>query len=123
MSATHEWLSRAGFAVLAGVILSAGATAVMAADDPFAGSAPVSIAIKAPSSELASPRQAEALAIRIRAAASAVCGGDVEPQVRTSDTFAKCREAAIDHAVSGLNAPVLSRALGRTTEQVASGQR
>lgn len=123
MSASHEWLSRAGFAALAGVILSAGATAAMAADDPFAGSAPTSITMRVSSADLASPRQAKELAIRIRAAAATVCGGDVDPAVRTSDTFAKCREAAIDHAVSALNAPTLAHALGRSTVQVASEQR
>jgi UrcA family protein len=124
MSATHEWLSRAGFALLAGVVLSAGASAATAGDrDPFAGAAPVSIQIRASSAALASPRQAKALAIRLRAAAATVCGGDVEPFVRTGDTFAACREAAIDHAVAGLNAPLLSRALGRTTERFASQRR
>jgi UrcA family protein len=120
MSATQEWLSHAGFALLAGVVLSAGASAAFAGDrDPFAGAAPVSIRIHASSADLTSPRQAKALAVRLRAAAATVCGGDLEPFVRTGDTFATCREAAIDHAVAGLNAPLLSRALGRTTERFA----
>lgn len=124
MSATYEWLSRAGFAVLAGAVLAAGASAAAAGDrDPFAGAAPVSITVRASGADLASPRQARALAIRIRAAAATVCGADVEPFVRTGDAFAACREAAIDHALAGLNAPVLSRALGRSTAQLASGAR
>lgn len=124
MSATPEWLSRAGFAAMAGVVLAAGATAATAADrDPFAGAAPRAIAIHASQADLASPARARALAIRIRAAASTVCGGDVDPVVRTSDLFAKCREAAIDHALSALNAPVLAQALGRSPEQLASDPR
>ena len=121
MSANHEWLSRAGLALLAGAALAASASAAAAGDrDPFAGAAPVSIRIHASSAELASPRQAKALAIRLRAAATTVCGGDVEPFVRTGDAFATCREAAIDRAVAGLNAPLLSRALGRAPERFAS---
>ena len=124
MSATHEWLSRAGFAALAGVVLMAGATSAMAGDrDPYAGAAPVSVSIRISTADLASPGRARSLAIRLRAAAATVCGGDVDRVARTSDLFAKCREAAIDHAVSGLKAPLLAQALGRSPEQLASDPR
>ncbi|HEX3406296.1 MAG TPA: UrcA family protein [Caulobacteraceae bacterium] len=119
MSATHYRLYHAGFAALAGAVVALGAGAAAAADDPFAGSAPVSITIHVSSRDLATPRQTKNLAIRIRAAASAVCGGDVDPVVRTSDLFASCREAAIDRAVRALDSPTLARALGRSAEQLA----
>lgn len=121
MSAIHAALPRTALAALAGLIMSVSASAATPAD-PFAGAAPTSITIRVAAAP-ATPREAEGLAIRIRAAASTVCGGDVDPVVRTSDLFAKCREAAIDRALRGVNAPVLARALGRSPQQLASDPR
>ena len=124
MSATHPWLSRLATAALAGLVLSSVAGAAAADDrDPFAGAAPTSVRVRVSRADLASPGRAKSLAIRIRAAAATVCGGDVDPVVRTSDLFALCREAAIDRAVRGLGDPVLARALGRSPEQLASDPR
>jgi len=124
MNRINEWLSRAGFAALAVVIVSAGAGAAMAADaDPYGADAPASITIRASAADLGTSQGTKALATRIRAAATTVCGGDTDPAARSGDGFVRCREAAISGAVRRLDAPLLARALGLGSQQLASGAR
>ena len=62
---------------------------------------------------------ATTIAFRIRKAASLVCGGE-SPLVRTSPRFLTCRQAAMDRALRGLDAPLVTNALGRTSATVAA---
>jgi UrcA family protein len=65
---------------------------------------------------------ARLMALRIRNAAAAACGGQVEPvALRVSDGFMRCREAAVDRAVRDLNAPMLADALGRSPQMLSRG--
>jgi UrcA family protein len=52
---------------------------------------------------------------RIKNAAAYVCGGDSRPLVMVSD-FNACRNQAIDRALASLDAPLVSAALGRSTQ-------
>jgi UrcA family protein len=70
------------------------------------------IKLKYAEADLQTAMGAKALAFRLRIAAADVCGGEL-PLVRTGDQFARCREAAIDRAITTLNAPLLADALGR----------
>jgi UrcA family protein len=70
------------------------------------------VKLKYAGDDLQTVRGAKALALRLRVAAADVCGGEF-PLVRTGDQFGRCREAAIDRAITTLNAPLLAEALGR----------
>src|SRR5580658_2604547 len=72
------------------------------------------IRLKYAQADLQTVRGAKALALRLRIAAADVCGGEFA-LVRTGNQFARCREAAIDRAITTLNAPLLADALGRRT--------
>ena len=58
---------------------------------------------------------AQALARRVRVAASDVCGGE-NVLVRLTDSFKACRTAANTRAMTRLNAPLLADALGVSTD-------
>ena len=62
---------------------------------------------------------ATTVAFRIRKAASLVCGGE-SPLVRSSPRFLTCRQAVIDRALRGLDAPLIANALGRTSATIAA---
>ena len=103
-------------AALCGV-LTAGAAATA---DPYDGSRPDenTIVVKATSAEMQTVKGARKVALRLRIAAATVCGGD-DPISRLSEDFPKCREDAIDRAISGLNAPLVAEALGRSSVVLA----
>lgn len=82
----------------------------------------VSVKVTYTDSDLQNPRGAEALAFRIRLAASEVCGGG-NIVVRSGAHFPICRSAAIDRALGVLNAPMVTAALGRSTSSMALAQR
>jgi UrcA family protein len=77
--------------------------------------------VLAKTADLRSPDGAKEVALRVRVAAEAVCGGDSDPVLRSGDGFGRCREAAIDRAVGGLDAPMLAEALGRSPVRLAQG--
>lgn len=56
---------------------------------------------------------AKALALRIRIAAAKACGDGIDFFHPNSTGFVECREAAIDKALQGLDAPLVAQALGR----------
>jgi UrcA family protein len=77
-----------------------------------------SVQIKATAADLNTPDGARKLAFRLRVAAYKVCGG-YTPHGREAADFDACRQSAIEHAVAGLNAPVLAKALGLKSEALA----
>jgi|HubBroStandDraft_2_1064218.scaffolds.fasta_scaffold250637_2 UrcA family protein len=78
------------------------------------------VTLKYVDADIHTVRGARSLAMRVRVAAASVCGADVLPIVRTGDQFARCRNAAIDRAIAGLNAPLLADALGRSPRTLAA---
>lgn len=63
--------------------------------------------------ELRTLEGAKSVAMRIKSAASYVCGGDDQLTRIYDDAFIPCREGAIDRALNELRAPMVSAALGR----------
>jgi UrcA family protein len=94
-------------------VLGGGVAANAADVDPYGEGGLNLVTLKYAASDIHTAGGARSLALRVRVAAAKVCGGD-DPTVRTSDQFPRCREAAIDRAIAGLNAPLLAAALGRT---------
>jgi UrcA family protein len=70
------------------------------------------VTIRASAADLGSPSGAKALAERVRIAAGKVCGAD-DALARGGADFPACRQAAIDRALTGVDAPLLAAALGR----------
>jgi UrcA family protein len=79
------------------------------------------VRIKVAAADLNTPDGARKLAFRIRVAAYKVCGGDMRYSREATD-FDNCRQSAIGRAVAGLNAPVLTRALGLGGEALAQSR-
>jgi UrcA family protein len=78
------------------------------------------VTLKYADSDIRTVQGAKALALRVRVAAAQVCGGDELPIVRTGDQFTWCRDAAINRAIAGIDAPLLADALGRAPRILAS---
>jgi|HubBroStandDraft_1064217.scaffolds.fasta_scaffold504146_1 UrcA family protein len=88
----------------------------------FAASEPGSVTVRTDDVNLHTPAGARLMALRIRNAAAAACGGEIYPVViRFSDGFIRCREAAVDRAVRDLNAPMVADALGRSPQMLSRG--
>ena len=81
------------------------------------------LAVKVKLADLHTAKGAQVTALRIRVAATTVCGGDVDAVLRFSDSFIKCREAAIDRAIRQLGSPLLADALGRAPTALVSARR
>ena len=79
------------------------------------------VRIKVTPAELSTPDGARKVAFRLRVAAYTVCGG-YSPHGREATDFDQCRQSAIERAVSGINAPVLARALGLQGEALAQSR-
>jgi UrcA family protein len=89
--------------VLAGAIAAAVVLAGTAHAQPSVGEA---VRIKVTNADLYTPAGAQKLAWRIRLAASTVCGRDLPV------AFDQCRHVAMQHAIAGVDAPLLAQALG-----------
>jgi UrcA family protein len=88
----------------------------------FATSEPASVVVRTDDLNLHTPTGARLMALRIRNAASAACGGEIYPvAIRISDGFVRCREAAVDRAVRDLNAQMVADALGRSPQMLSRG--
>ena len=86
----------------------------------FALGDPVSVAVRTDDLNLHTQAGAERMALRIRNAAAAACGGDAYPlAIRISDGFIRCREAAVDRALQGLDAPMVADALGHPSQRLS----
>ena len=77
------------------------------------------VTLKYADADLHTAQGAKALALRVRVAAAHVCGGDELAIVRTGEQFTWCRDAAIDRALAGVDAPLLAAALGRAPRTLA----
>jgi UrcA family protein len=64
---------------------------------------------------------ARALARRIRIAAAYLCEGD-DPVIRNSSGFTRCVAASVRRAIEGLDAPLVSEALGVAPPGAHGGQ-
>ena len=102
-----------------GTALAFGAPALASGFDVYGANDQVSVNVKVNDGDLQTAKGAKALALRVRVAAAEACGGDVDPVIRFSDGFIKCREASIDRVIKGLNAPLLADALGRPPQVLA----
>lgn len=99
---------------LIAVVATAIATPALAQQPNPIRPAVVSTTIHFTDAELHTVKGAKTAALRIRNAAAFVCGGDDIIYWR-ADNFIPCREDTIDRAVADLNAPLVSAALGRTS--------
>jgi UrcA family protein len=89
--------------ILAGAVAAATILAGTAHAQPSVGEA---VRIKVTDADLYTPSGAQKLAVRIRMAASTVCGRDLPV------AFDQCRHVAMQHAIAGVDAPLLAEALG-----------
>jgi UrcA family protein len=80
--------------------------------------APATRTVTYAEADLRTAAGARALAFRIRQAAMQVCGGD-SLLVRTGTGFYRCTRDTTDHAIAGLNAPLVRQALQRAPEAMA----
>ncbi|HXQ17835.1 MAG TPA: UrcA family protein [Caulobacteraceae bacterium] len=88
----------------------------------FAAIEPTSVVVRTDNVNLHTSAGGRLMALRIRNAAAAACGGEVEPvAIRVSDGFIRCREAAVDRAVRDLNAPMVADALDRSPQMLSRG--
>jgi UrcA family protein len=88
----------------------------------YAAGEPASVVVRTDDVDLHTVAGARLMALRIRNAAAAVCGGQIEPvALRFSDGFVRCREAAVDRAVRDLNAPMVAEAVGRAPQMLSRG--
>ena len=88
----------------------------------LSASEPASVVVRTDDVNLHTTAGARLMALRVRNAAAAVCGGEVLPvALRVSDGFVRCREAAVGRAVRDLNAPMVADALGRSPQMLSRG--
>jgi UrcA family protein len=114
-------MSRLRLIAALGISCAFGAGGVAAAAESPA-SAPDSVVVRTDDVNLHSPAGARLIALRIRNAAAAACGGNVDPvAIRFSDGFRRCRETAIGRAVRELNAPLVATALDRAPQMLSRG--
>jgi UrcA family protein len=98
------------------IIIAAVLSATAAAAQPPAASAPNAVTVRYSAPELNTGGGGSNLVLRIRIAGNRLCGGD-DPVARTVTTIADCRRATEAHAAAELGAPLVSHALGLTTDQ------
>jgi UrcA family protein len=89
--------------ILTGAIAAIVAAAGAVHAQPSVGEA---VRIKVTDADLYTPSGAQKLAVRIRVAASTVCGRDLPV------AYDQCRHVAMQHAIAGVDAPLLAQALG-----------
>jgi UrcA family protein len=104
---------------ICGALLCASMAAGAATAQPDPSDA---VRIKVTAADLNTPDGVKRLALRLRVAAYEVCGGNT-PHGREATDFDACRQSAIEHAVAGIDAPVLARALGLGGETLAQSRR
>jgi UrcA family protein len=91
--------------MLAASTLAAPATAAPLIDEP------INITVSYRDLDIGHPAGAQVLLRRLEAAARKACGGTPDIRVLAEVAeFDKCRSAALDHAVAGINAPLLTAA-------------
>jgi UrcA family protein len=109
------------------LIVALGVSAVLAIGGPASAAGlvsnePASIIVRTDDVNLHTAAGARQMALRIHNAAAAVCDTEGYPvAVRISDGFIRCREAAVEHAVRDLNAPMVANALDHSRQMLSRG--
>ncbi len=105
-------MTRSNLTTSAAAFCAALSLAGAAAAAPASGADTLTHAVRYTPASLNTTAGAKDFAQRLKNAAYDVCGGEARIS-HISDSFARCREAAIDRALAGVNAPLVAQALGR----------
>lgn len=114
-------MSRARFIAALGISTALALCGAASAAD-LGADAQASVVVRTDDVNLSTPAGARLMALRIRNAATAVCGANLNPVAfRLSEGFSHCREAAIDRAVHQLRTPFVAEALGHPPQRLTRG--